>query len=587
MSYRSRLLLVFSLSIAFAVLAAVAGLSELTMRAFEDRDRQRVATLVRQFRRDFNQRATEVTRRLTRLTESEAVQRIAIDLAGPDADVSLHVSEAESLANGQGLDLLTIVSSNGSIVSSAQWSARFGYKEDWLLEPVDWNHRAAFLRRESLPEEVVLAVVAVRTVTAGDKPMYLAGGQKLDKEFLDGIVLPDGMRALLAQSQPGGYSIISTGAVMDRPDKLNAMLDEVRRSRHEVSAVIEWTGSPADSEAFTAIPLEGRDGSLMAVLLAGSSRREAVSLVRQVRWLGFGAAGVGVLLGLALAWWVSLRVTKPVNELAAAAQQVALGDWSSQVPVRTRDELGLLAGAFNKMTAQLSEQRERLVQAERVAAWRELARRLAHELKNPLFPLQITIENLQRARSLAPDQFDEVFHESTTTLLAEVSNLKGIIGRFSDFSKMPKPEPQPVSVNQIVEDAVKLYRGQLAQASVAMQLELATDLPEVALDVEQFRRVLQNLFLNAIDAMPQGGTLTVKTARSDSHVRISVADTGQGLTREECERLFTPYYTTKHHGTGLGLAIVQSVVSDHRGTIRVASEPGRGAAFIIELPLET
>jgi nitrogen fixation/metabolism regulation signal transduction histidine kinase len=229
------------------------------------------------------------------------------------------------------------------------------------------------------------------------------------------------------------------------------------------------------------------------------------------------------------------------------------------------------------------EQRERLVQAERVAAWRELARRLAHELKNPLFPLQITVENMQRARDRYPDQFDEVFREGTTTLLAELATLKQIIGSFSDFAKMPAPEMQPVNLSELAADTLKLFEPQLLKEHIAAKRELDPNVRAVQADPEQISRVLRNLILNAIDAMPDGGTLTVRTASAAQGVRIEVSDTGKGLTPEECDRLFTPYYTTKTHGTGLGLAIVQSVISDHKGRIAVESAPGKGTTFRIEL----
>ncbi len=236
------------------------------------------------------------------------------------------------------------------------------------------------------------------------------------------------------------------------------------------------------------------------------------------------------------------------------------------------------------MTHELVEQRERLLQAERVAAWRELARRLAHELKNPLFPLQITVENMQRARERYPDQFDEVFREGTATLLAELANLKQIIGRFSDFAKMPAPEMQPLDFNAMAAETMKLFDAQLANARIVPSVLLDPRLRPIPADHEQMTRVLRNLVLNAIDAMPQGGTLTVRTtALPNGGVRLEICDTGQGLTPEECERLFTPYYTTKTHGTGLGLAIVQSVISDHHGSISVESQPGKGATFRIEL----
>ena len=135
--------------------------------------------------------------------------------------------------------------------------------------------------------------------------------------------------------------------------------------------------------------------------------------------------------------------------------------------MNSSDELGALAESFNRMTGELLEQRERLVQAERVAAWRELARRLAHELKNPLFPLQLTVENLVRARQQSPEQFDEVFRESSSTLLAEIANLKTIISRFSEFSRMPQPQFQRVQINEIVQKVARLLQAQLQVAGAS------------------------------------------------------------------------------------------------------------------------
>jgi nitrogen fixation/metabolism regulation signal transduction histidine kinase len=302
------------------------------------------------------------------------------------------------------------------------------------------------------------------------------------------------------------------------------------------------------------------------------------------------AGSVGIVHAIFFSGWASSRVTRPVEQLAAAAQEVAAGNWNTRVPVESSDELGALAESFNRMTGELLEQRERLVQSERVAAWRELARRLAHELKNPLFPLQLTVENLVRSRESfeqSPAQFDEVFRESSATLLAEISNLKTIISRFSEFSRMPQPQLQRVDINEVVRNVARLLQAQLqspGHAAVACQLELSETFQTIAADPELLHRAFTNLALNALDAMPQGGKLTLRTRQSGDRIAIDIADTGAGLTPEECARLFTPYYTSKAHGTGLGLAIVQSIISDHGGRISVHSEPGRGTTFMIELP---
>jgi nitrogen fixation/metabolism regulation signal transduction histidine kinase len=273
--------------------------------------------------------------------------------------------------------------------------------------------------------------------------------------------------------------------------------------------------------------------------------------------------------------------------LAAAAREVAAGNWNTQVEVTSSDELGELAESFNRMTRELLDQKERLVQTERVAAWRELARRLAHELKNPLFPLQLTVENLIRARQQTPEQFEEVLRESSSTLLAEIANLKAIISRFSEFSKMPQPHFQRVQLNEVVANVARLFQAQLRapdRAAIDCQLHLAEPMEPIAADPELLHRAISNLVLNAMDAMPQGGTLKLRTYQQEDRAYVEISDTGTGLTPEECERLFTPYYTSKEHGTGLGLAIVQSVVSDHEGRISVQSRAGQGTTFVIELP---
>jgi signal transduction histidine kinase len=567
MTFRARLLLAFTAAVVVSV-----GLVEWlvladTRMAFERMEAQRVDALVAQFRKEFDRRRGEIARAVDRIADSEAAVHIAIA-----SDYAPYYNEAAALAATHGLALLDLVAEDGTIISSAEWPARFGYKEDWLKEGGDWNSRGAVLRRQELPGGMTLALTAVRVVTAGDRRMYVAGGQELDPEFVSKLVLPAGMRVLLWRDLGGGQTTGSAG--------LEELIDRVRARKTDQTDTV---GKGANAETFHALPLTGYDGSLLAVLLVGSSRKELVELESLLRTIGIGVALSGMLLGTGLAWWATARVTHPVRQLAASAGKVAAGNWSATVDVASDDEIGQLALAFNRMTHELVEQRERLVQAERVAAWRELARRLAHELKNPLFPLQITVENMQRARERYPEQFDEVFREGTATLLAELANLKQIIGRFSDFAKMPAPEMQAVNFNELIGESLKLFEGQLEKAGVRAVQEFDQRLPAVQADPEQMSRVLRNLILNAIDAMPQGGSLTVRTAAAAGGVRIEIADTGQGLTPEECERLFTPYYTTKTHGTGLGLAIVQSVVSDHHGRISVESEPGKGSTFRIEL----
>jgi len=420
-----------------------------------------------------------------------------------------------------------------------------------------------------LPEGSAIGMFVVRLVKTPAGPLYAAGGLRLSRSFLETLVLPPEMSLTLWDgSEPP-------------PAPIEGLIAALRRSPGQITRL-----SPNADASLTAIPLTSRDGELLGALVAGNARRDLLSLISYTRYTALSVGVLGILFGMALSWWVASRIARPVRMLAASVRRVAHGDWDSRAEVASRDEIGGLAADFNQMTAQLVEQKQRMVQAERVAAWRELARRLAHELKNPLFPLQLTVENLQRARSASPGEFKEVFEESTSTLLAELQNLKTIIGRFSDFAKMPAPQLEPTDVNGLAREVMRFFEPQLRTLdSVTAGVDLEESLPVIQADPEQLRRALRNLVLNAIDAMPRGGSITVRSRSHGGYVTLEVADTGEGLTQEECERLFTPYYTTKQRGTGLGLAIVQSVVSDHHGSIHVESEPGRGTTFRIDLPV--
>lgn len=548
MSFRAKVFLSIAATTVVAVWIVAEVVSTLVAQSFERRDAQRTAALVNQFQREFDRRGVEVARRIEVVADSDAIQRLALNLAG-HADTSSYFTLAHTVAQEQSLDFLELVGTDASIISSAEWPARFGYKEDWLAQPVDWKTQGAFLKKEDLADGQALGLITVRTVKAGEGMLYIAGGRRLDQEFLDSLPGSQGMRVRLYRQQGEVPPINSDTTV-------------------------------------TTIPLRGRDNQLLAILLIENSRADLVALKRYIQETAAIVGGGGVLLGLVLSFWTASRVTRPLRSLASSVREVAVGKWDTRATVSSSDEIGQLARDFNGMTEQLVEQRDRMIQAERVAAWRELARRLAHELKNPLFPLQITIENLQRARDSSPQQFDEVFRESTTTLLAELGHLKTIIGRFSDFAKMPAPQLEAVNINQLAREVLQLFEAQLqapGRPPVKAILQLAADAGEVQADPEQLRRALHNLVLNALDAMPHGGELVFRTSRHDNKVAIEISDDGEGLTPEECDRLFTPYYTTKQHGTGLGLAIVQSVVSDHKGTITVHSELGKGTTFRIEL----
>ncbi len=382
---------------------------------------------------------------------------------------------------------------------------------------------------------------------------------------------------------------------MSHADRYEPLIDSTFHTGQQASFILYLTSRREDSVNATAIPLKSDTGAVLAVLTVAISRSGMVQAQQHIRAIAYGVAAGGILVAIVASLWIAARVSRPIEQLAHAAEEVASGKWETRVPERGRDEISILARSFNHMTGELVAQRDRLIQTERVAAWRELARRLAHELKNPLFPLQLTVENLIRARELPREEFDEVFRESTHTLGMEIANLKTIIERFSDFSRMPKPQLERIDANEALRRVAQLYfpatvrgeeaasKDERAESKIKCAMEVAPDPLWIDADPELLHRALSNLVLNAMDAMPDGGTITLSARSKGELVELRVSDTGEGLTPEECERLFTPYYTTKEHGTGLGLAIVQSVVADHHGAIAVESCTGGGATFVITL----
>ena len=225
-----------------------------------------------------------------------------------------------------------------------------------------------------------------------------------------------------------------------------------------------------------------------------------------------------------------------------------------------------------------------LIRAQKVAAWREVARRLAHEIKNPLTPIQLCAERIRRHFSSSPEPTLALVEECTSTIVGEVDSLKALVDEFSQFARMPAPRAVPTDLHALLNEALALYQGLLGD--VRFERRFAEKLPKVRVDGEQVRRVVINLVDNAIEAMNRSGVITLETQHDPgaSLVRLIVTDDGPGIPPAEREKLFMPYYSTKRRGSGLGLAIVRRIVAEHGGTIEAGDNEPRGTKFIIELP---
>jgi len=291
--------------------------------------------------------------------------------------------------------------------------------------------------------------------------------------------------------------------------------------------------------------------------------------------------------GLAGAF-LARRTTRRLSDLVGAVRQLAKGNLSVQVEAGSaRDEVAALARAFNTMVREVRESRDRIVYLEKISGWQEVARRLAHEIKNPLTPIQLAFQQLESryAASAAQDSaFAKLLADAGEIVRDEIGTLQRLVEDFSGFAKLPEVRPEEAELGEFVEEYVRTSPQLAEEADV--DVCRAGDCP-VALDRALMRRVLANLVRNAIDASrPARARVHLGIARARDRAVLTVADEGPGIPQELRERVFDPYFTTRHDGTGLGLAIVKKIVLQHGGEIFAGARPDGGASFTIALPLQ-
>ena len=365
----------------------------------------------------------------------------------------------------------------------------------------------------------------------------------------------------------------------------------------------------------------------------------AYSHARQMKWqrrltLTLLLSGVvGLVLVYLISYIISRRITRPIATLREGVSHIAAGNLDHRVVLQSHNEIGQLADGFNRMARDLKLSLEERMAAERAATWRDVARQVAHEIKNPLFPIRLSVENLQQAKS-KPEVFEQIFKECTDTVIEEVDRIGKLIDEFHQFAQMPKPEKKSCQLNDIVRSILTLYTGgqvptldqenegtpiisghenltrsnangefwleNISKIQIETELE---QLPQLLLDPKQIAQVLGNLLKNAIEAMPDGGTLKVKTyfipsssqnnensrdeesINADIHgtVSLEIHDTGHGMSDETMANLFVPYFTTKSEtdGRGLGIPIVRQIVAEHGAEIDFQSTEGVGTTVRI------
>jgi len=414
--------------------------------------------------------------------------------------------------------------------------------------------------------------------------------QPVLKDYFQGLVGPEEFPSaygwiwasdadtIIAHNDPNLYGHKVSGPEIDLP----SMVEDARAGTWGLYREYTFRGKTKNA-AFkhTAGPEEGGFGWVVGV---GIDNDDIFMGVRELQGLLLRATLVVLLLAVLLTLVISRRTTRPIRDLQRHTQRVAAGDLDARIAVDSHDELGELAEHFNRMTAEVKEQREQLIRAEKDAAWREMARQVAHDIKNPLTPVKLSVDLVKRAKREQSPEFDRIFDSTMETIGRQVEHLREIASDFNALTGTHKPNPEVVEVRALLEEVLELSAAWAGE----QHIEVSCTGPggRVMADPALLRRVLINLVSNAFEAMPDGGRLACDVRELGAELHLEIRDTGAGIPEEVRAHLFEPYFTTRSTGTGLGLAIARRVIEELGGRISLdPAEPGPGTLAHVVLPL--
>jgi signal transduction histidine kinase len=368
------------------------------------------------------------------------------------------------------------------------------------------------------------------------------------------------------------------------PTRAPADVYRALQLRNEAAVVTHERVGTLEEYLVAATPLTSRQPRAMLTIPLTSRQQEIEARIATLNRRMLLGALLFILAGAGLGYSMAERISDPVNRLTRATRRISRGDLDARIVARSSDELRRLVEDFNSMAAELQRQRRELERTHRLEAWAEMARQVAHEIKNPLTPIQLTAEHLRRVHADRGEPLSPVLQECVSTILSQVRLLRQIASEFSSFASSPIAKPAVVAVPELIDEMIEPYRIGL-QNRIQFDVRVPAALPAVYVDRTLITRSLTNIVENALHAMPGGGTLAIAASEDGGHVRVRVTDTGVGMDAEALARAFEPYFSTKATGTGLGLAIAKRNIELNGGTIAVTSERDRGTTVQMTLPV--
>ncbi len=565
-------------------LLAVFG-PRIVRRQFETLSHQRIAGVHQAVLHDLETRRETARLRIEALAASPDLAR-QLQLAAVGGAPPLELIDATvERRTASGIAWLEVTDAKGLVLARGHDRGAFGFSvaDDPLVAAARTGLSLAAVVPLAAPDSGLALLAAAPVTVQGTIVGVVRGGDLLDRSFVGHVhtlagaqiaVLDSAGRALAA-SLPEGASAFAE-ATAPRPP----VTDAEEAAEEDSTTRIVFDGVPY---RVAAVPLPGADARPVGRLAVGVSEADLERTLESLLRLLAGATLIGLFVAIGVALVIAERVTRPVRALAHAAQRVARGDLGVRLPPGPNDEVGDLMGAFNAMTVDLAASRERLVRGERQSAWAQVARRLAHEIKNPLTPIVLAVEEVERAHARGDTDLGPVIARAARTTRSETHVIRQLVDEFGDFARSPAPRPESVDAHELLDQAADLY----APSTVTVDRDYDPDGGTITADPALLARAFGNLVKNACEAMDGRGTLTLTTRHGADGLTVLCADEGPGVVADDANKIFTPYFTTKADGTGLGLAIVRRIIEDHGGTLALAPPlPGTtGARFVVQLPL--
>ena len=548
MSFRQRLFAAFLVAVLVPLALLAWGVRRQMDARLSAEEGERLAGLVGSIGDELEARRDEVTVALRGIGgELASSTRFRLAIAGADTERRWLLDEAGTAMRARGLDLLLVVDSAGRILSSGHFRNEYGRLVPGLRERLAAAGDGAALLRARTAEGSVLVLARQEPFRAAGREFAVIGGVAVDSVFIARLARDPALRVTLAAAgAPAG------------PPPPGEVVAEI---------AVPYIEADAPAAAGPARFVVRRSGGALAEL-----RRDVT------RWL-VAAAAVTLLLALGVSAWLAARVSRPLRDLAARTEAIDLDALDQDFSSDRTDEIGTLSRLLGAMTARLRASTVRLRDAERRAVVGDMSRQVTHDIKNGLAPIRHVLRHLTEVSDREPGRLASVFAERRGTLESSVGYLETLARNYGKLS--PGPARAAADLNALVREVV----ASVPPHGAELRLDLDESLAPLATDPLALRRILENLVGNAVDSLGGGGgTVTISTrSAGDQRVLLEVADTGSGMTGEQLDRAFDDFHTTKPGGTGLGLSVVRRLVADIGGSLRVATEPGAGTRFTIEL----